>query len=535
MSGATVRQAVLDLLREEGVDRVFGNPGSTELTFLRDWPNDLQYVLGLQEATVVGMADGYAQGTGRTAFVNLHSAVGVGHAAGNIFTAFRNQTPLVITAGQQARSLLPRAPFLFSERATEFPRPYVKWASEPARAEDVPDAIAHAFALARTPPFGPTFVSVPVDDWARPCAPVVARRVRTAVQPDPAALREMADALARADRVALIVGPEVDREGGWAAAVALAERLRAPCYASPNSNRASFPEDHPLFAGFAPAAPGPLAETLRGFDVIAVLGAPVFTFHVEGHCALLDPGGPAIWQVTTDPAAAAGAGAGTAILGSVRAALEGLLAAVPMSSRPMPSPRMRTIPPSSDALTADRVLYLLSEAMPADAIVAEEAPSHRTTIQRVLPIRQPGSFFTMASGGLGWSLPAAVGLALASPHRRVVALIGDGSMMYSIQALYTAARLRLPVVVIVLNNGGYGAMRAFSRSMGLQGAPGIDIDGLDFPALAAGHGCDGVRVETEAAFSQALAQALDADRPWVIDVGVDRSFRELYSANRPAD
>ena len=535
MTGTTVRQAVLDLLREEGVTTVFGNPGSTELTFLRDWPNDLQYVLGLQEATVVAMADGYAQATGRPAFINLHSAVGVGHAAGNIFTAFRNQTPLVITAGQQARSLLPRSPFLFSERATEFPRPYVKWAIEPARAEDVPDAVAHAFAVANTPPYGPAFVSVPVDDWNRTCAPIAARRVNAQARPDPDALQRMAAALAEAHRPVLVMGPEVDRDGGWQAGVALAERLCAPVFASPNSNRCSFPEDHPLFAGFAPAAPGPLSETLASFDVIAVFGAPVFTFHVEGHCALFEPGGPAIWQVTTDPARAAEAGAGTSLIGSVRWALEGLLSTVPAATCPMPAASPPVVAPPGKTLTAARVLHLLAQAMPADAIVAEEAPSHRTTIQRTVPIRRPGSFFTMASGGLGWSLPAAVGLALGSPGRRVVAIIGDGSMMYSIQALYTAARLRLPITVVVLNNGGYGAMRSFSRAMGLQGAPGIDIVGLDFPAIATGHGCNGVRVESEAAFTQALSHALESDGPWVIDTAIDPSFGELYTAQRPPD
>ncbi len=532
--GTTVRQAVLDLLRAEGVTAVFGNPGSTELTFLRDWPNDIQYVLGLQEAAVVAMADGYAQGTGRTAFVNLHSAAGVGHSLGNLFTAFRNGTPMVVTAGQQARSLLPRSPYLFAERATEFPRPYVKWASEPARAEDVPDAVAHAFAVARTPPCGPAFVSIPVDDWARPCAPVAARRIIGRARPDPDGVQALGAALAAARRPVLVMGPEVDSDGGWAAGVALAERLRAPCFASPNSHRASFPEDHPLFAGFLPAAPGPMAQTLDGFDVIAVFGAPVFTFHVEGHCGLFDPGGPAIWQVTADPAGAAGAGAGTSVIGSVRAALEGLLDAVPESDRPVRAARPRPAPAAGGALTAEQVLHALAGALPADAILAEEAPSHRTAIQRLLPIRRPGSFFTMASGGLGWALPAAVGLALASPGRRVAAIIGDGSMMYSIQALHAAARLRLPLTVVVLNNGGYGAMRSFSQAMGLQGAPGIDIAGLDFPALAAGHGCEGVRVETAGAFAAALSHALRSDRPWVIDAAVDPSFGELYAAEPPA-
>ena len=533
MTTLTVRQAVLDLLRAEGVTTVFGNPGSTELTFLQDWPNDLRYVLGLQEASVVAMADGYAQATGRPAFVNLHSAAGVGHSLGNLFTAFRNQTPLVVTAGQQARSLLPRAPYLFAERATEFPRPYVKWASEPARAEDVPDAIAQAFAVARTPPCGPTFVSVPVDDWDKPCAPVASRTISVQTRPDTDALEAMGRALAGAGRLALVMGPEVDREGGWTAGVALAERLHARCFASPNSFRASFPEDHPLFAGFLPAAPGPLSQILDGFDVIAVFGAPVFTFHVEGHCALFDPGGPAIFQVTADPAAAAGAGAGTSLLGSVHFALEALLALVPASTGPMPPPRTRPALAEGGSLTAERVLHLLAQAIPPDAIIAEEAPSHRAAIQQHVRIRHPSSFFTMASGGLGWSLPAAVGLALASPGRRVVAIIGDGSMMYSIQALYTAAQFGLPITVVVLNNGGYGAMRAFSRSMGLSGAPGIDIVGLDFTALATGHGCESARVESAQEFTATFAHATQANGPWVIDVAVDPAFGELYASKQP--
>jgi benzoylformate decarboxylase len=164
----TVRDATLSLLRTLGMTTVFGNPGSTELPMFRDFPEDFRYILGLQESIVMGMADGFAQATGNAALVNLHSAAGVGHSLGNLFTAFKNQTPLVVTAGQQARSILPFEPFLFAERSTEFPRPYVKWAVEPARAQDVPAAIARAYYVAMEPPCGPTFVSVPVDDWDQP-------------------------------------------------------------------------------------------------------------------------------------------------------------------------------------------------------------------------------------------------------------------------------------------------------------------------------------------------------------------------------
>src|SRR5262252_3031187 len=185
----TVREAVFALLRDFGLNTIFGNPGSTELPMYRDFPADFRYVLGLQESIVVAMADGFAQSRGTAALVNLHSAIGVGHAVGSLFTAYRNQTPLVVVAGQQARSILPYEPFLYSEQPTEFPRPYVKWACEPARAEDVPAAIARAYYLAMQSPQGPTLVSVPVDDWQRMCAPLLPRKVSERVAGDP---RELA-------------------------------------------------------------------------------------------------------------------------------------------------------------------------------------------------------------------------------------------------------------------------------------------------------------------------------------------------------
>src|SRR3954469_25257804 len=175
----------------------------------RNFPNDFRYVLALQESVAIGMADGFAQTTRNAALVNLHSAVGVGHALGNIFTAFRNRAPLVIVAGQQARSILPYQPFLFAEQAQEFPKPYVKWSCEPARAEDVPAAIARAYYMAMQPPCGPTFVSVPIDDWDRQCEPLEARRISRSAIADHVALGEVSNALRTAKRPAFVVGAEV--------------------------------------------------------------------------------------------------------------------------------------------------------------------------------------------------------------------------------------------------------------------------------------------------------------------------------------
>src|SRR5260370_14167840 len=205
----TVKHATLDLLRAFGIRKVFGNPGSTELAFLSDGPDDIDYVLGLQEASVIGMADGYAQATRNAAFVNLHSAAGVGNALGNIYTAHRNQTPLVITAGQQARSIVPLQPFLYAERASEFPRPHVKFSVEPARAEDVPAAIARAYYVAMQPPCGPTFVSGPIDDWTHQTQAINARDISRGLGPAANAMKTLAAALAEGKRPPLGGGPAV--------------------------------------------------------------------------------------------------------------------------------------------------------------------------------------------------------------------------------------------------------------------------------------------------------------------------------------
>ncbi len=282
----TVREATFQLLRTFGMTTVFGNPGSTELRMFRDWPSDFRYVLGLQESVVVAMADGYAQVTRRPALVNLHSAGGVGHALGSVFTAYRNQTPLVIMAGQQTRAMLPTEPFLSARSAVEFPRPYVKWSIEPARGEDVPAAIAQATYTALQRPCGPVFVSVPEDDWDVQAEPVEPRQVNVQFAPDPGALDRLADALNSSRHPALVVGAAVDQDGAWPLAIQLAERLNASVWESPMSGRRSFPEDHPLFAGFLPPLRQPLADRLAGHDVVLVIGAPVFTYHVHTGGAL---------------------------------------------------------------------------------------------------------------------------------------------------------------------------------------------------------------------------------------------------------
>ena len=525
----TVKDATFGLLRAFGITKVFGNPGSTELPFLADWPGDIDYVLGLQEASCIGMADGYAQATRNAGFVNLHSAAGVGNALGNIYTAHRNQTPLVITAGQQARSILPLQAFLQAERASEFPRPYVKYSVEPARPEDVPAAIARAYYTAMQPPCGPTFVSVPIDDWMHATAPVEARQVSRELGPDPASMKTLASAIAESNRPALVVGPGVDRAQAVDLMVEVAERAKAAVWVSPFSARCSFPERHPQFAGFLHASPAQLSDALREHDLVVVIGAPVFTFHVEGHASIFD-GGTTIFQITDDPTAAAVTPRGTSIVATMKPALSMLLDLLPDAKRAAPVGRaLPPAPKDGDPIPVEYLLHTLSNAMPGDAVLVEEAPSHRPAMQKFMPMRGQDSFYTMASGGLGYSLPAAVGMALGRGNVRTVCLVGDGSAMYSIQALWTAAQRKLPLTVVVINNAGYGAMRSFSQVMQVRNVPGLDIPGLDFVKLAQGHGCEAVRVTKSSELAPALQHALSHNGTSLVEVLVDSAVPLLYA------
>jgi benzoylformate decarboxylase len=524
-----VKDATLDLLRAFGIKKVFGNPGSTELPFLSDWPDDIDYVLGLQEASVIGMADGYAQATRNAGFVNLHSAAGVGNALGNIYTAHRNQTPLVITAGQQARSILPLQAFLYAERASEFPRPYVKFSVEPARAEDVPAAIARAYYVAMQPPCGPTFVSVPIDDWTHQTQPIEARAVSRELGPDASAMKALVAALSASKHPALVVGPGIDRAQAVDLMVRVAEKARASVWVSPFSARCSFPERHPQFAGFLHASPAQLSDALRAHDLVVVIGAPVFTFHVEGHASIFD-GATAIFQITDDPTAAAVMPLGTSIVATINPALTMLLELLPETKRAMPAGRtLPSAPAAGDPIPVEFLLHTLSALMPDDAALVEEAPSHRPAMQRFMPMRGQDSFYTMTSGGLGYSLPASVGMALGRPGIRTVCLIGDGSAMYSIQALWTAAQRKLPLTVVVINNSGYGAMRSFSQVMQVRNVPGLELPGIDFVQIAQGMGCDAVRVSKADELRPALKRGLSHDGVSLIEVTVDSAVPLLYA------
>ncbi|MGW0760680.1 benzoylformate decarboxylase [Streptomyces sp. NPDC002814] len=508
MSG-TVLDAVVRLLRDTGMTTVFGNPGSTELRMLRDWPDDFTYVLGLQESTAVAMAAGHALGTRSAAFVSLHSAGGVGHGLGAVFNAYRDRVPLVIVAGQQARSLIQLRPFLGADQPAEFPRPYVKFARQPERAADVPAVLAEAHRIAMTHPRGPVFVSVPEDDWDRPAEPVAPRTVHGGFMASPSALAHLAARLDTCARPALVIGPGVDDEEAQSEARALAERTRSAVWISPLSGRSGFPETHPLFQGFLPPVAGALAARLAPYDVVVALGAPLFTYHVADDGPLLPPG-TELFHLDCDPAQAAWLPLGTSLVTTLKPALAHLTALLKDPDRAPPPPRPAPEPvPAAPDITPELVFDLLRERLPRDRVLVEEAPSHRDPLHARVPVDLPGGFLTTGSGALGWGLPLAVGRALAD-RRRVVCVIGDGSALYSVQALWTAASLGAPVSYLVLDNRGYGAVRALGRRIGISPVPGTDIEGIDFAALAAAFGCPASYAARPDDLPAALDRAIDA-------------------------
>ena len=540
----TVWAATYDLLRALRLTTIFGNPGSTEQPFLKNFPDDFQYILGLQEASAVAMADGFAQATRRPALVNLHTSAGTGNGMGNIMTAFLNKTPLIVTAGQQTREMLLCEPMLANRDETMLPRPYVKWAYQPARAQDVPGAIMRAHALALQPPAGPVYLSIPLDDWDQPAlGPAVVRTVSARFAPDGERLREFAKRISAAKRLALVYGGEIDRSGGWDAGVALAEKLNAPVFHAPNIERPSFPENHRLFQGTLPPALGPLSSRLQGFDLVVVIGAPVFRYYPYVAGPVL-PQGCELLQVTSDPSDAALALVGDSLLGDTKLTLKALLASVEDgSSRMPPKPRIlerKLVEPPNSPLTASEVYAALSELKPENAIVVQESPSNMMDLATWWPTVRHASYYTFASGGLGWDAPAAVGIALAQKlsgeGRPVVAVIGDGSFQYSIQCLATAAQHKLKVIYIVPCNGEYAILKEFAILENTPNVPGLDLPPLDIVSAAKGFGCVAVEGRTRDEIKAAFSKALSADGPTVIATPISRELKPLIpTAAAPAN
>ena len=555
MSFISGKRAFLELLKQEGVDTIFGNPGTTELPLMDILAveQEIRYVLALQEAAVMGMADGYAQASGRLAVVNLHVAPGLGNALGMLYDAQKAGSPILVTAGQHDQSFTLTEPILWAELTT-IARPFVKWAAEVRRLADLPRAVHRAAKTALAPPTGPVFLSIPADvlnaeaelDLGAPT------RIASGLRGDPRAIEQAAELLARAERPLVIAGDIVAQSDAHVELVRLAELIGAPVYLESIPSTASFPSSHPLYRGAMTRLAPAIREVLERHDLLFSVGGDLFTLSLPSDVEPVPPGLPILhldadpWELGKNHAAA------VAILGDPKHTLPELVEMISARADPDFAARAaRRREAASAAAASERdtlrdrarslaearpvqplaLLHAIAEALPRDAVVVEEALSSGAGLRQLIASEDAKSFFGLRGGGIGWGLPAAVGVKLAQPERPVIAIVGDGSAMYTCQALWTAAHEGLNIAFVILNNGSYRilkqrtkALRGYAEQTGTYVAMDLDDPSIDFMALARSFGLRAERAETVAEAVQALRGALDGAGPTLIDVALDPSI-----------
>jgi benzoylformate decarboxylase len=555
MSG---KRAFLDILKQEGVGIVFGNPGTTELPLMDAFAveYDIKYILGLQEAALMAMADGYAQASGQLAVLNLHVAPGLGNAMGMLYDAQKAGAPVLITAGQQDTDYLATEPILSADLAT-LARPFVKWSAEVNRLGDLARLVHRAAKTALAPPTGPVFLSLPGDILKEEgevdlLAPT---RVGTRLRGDLEEITKAATILAEAKRPIIMAGDAVAQSHALNELVELAELIGAPVYAEFVPNTASFPSSHPLFRGNVLRQQQAVRKILDEYDVLISAGADLFTLSLPGAIEPMPPGMPVIhldtdaWEIGKNYPAVA------AILGDPKATLPELSAMtrerMTGAAKGEARARLQTAGEASIAAREDlrakaralastvpvqplALLGAIGDMLPADAVVIEEVLSSAPGIRSLIRSDDAQSFYGLRGGGIGWGLPAAIGVKLALPHRPVVALIGDGSALYTTQALWTAAHYKIPVIWVILNNTSYRILKqrlhAF-RGLAEQADKYVGMElvdpAIDFVGLSRSLGVAAERAKTVHEATDLIAKALADNVPMLIDVELDRTFKPM--------
>jgi benzoylformate decarboxylase len=552
-----VAAVLMEIFKSSGVRYLFGNPGTTELPFLDALPDSsLEYILGLQEATAVAAADGYAQASGQAGLVNVHVAPGLANSLSILHNAARAKSPVVVTAGQQDTRFLMHEPILAADLA-RMAEQFTKWSHEVRRPEDAPVALRRALKVALTPPTGPVFLSMPmdlmgpaVDDTGAAPPPFAAKS-----RPEPAAILHAAGLLAGASNPIIIAGDGVARAGAMAELIALAELLGARVHGEPVYRRTSFPGSHALWRGGLFPSPAGVRRALEECDALLIVGANVFTWflHTEGTPF---PRGLRVVQIDDDPweigrsyPVTLGIAADPkAALAELTGVLRGKLterdkAAAASRMEKIGAARGEMVKRVNAAARseAERVpigqahlMHTLASLLPDDAIVVDESATSLPFVLRYLPFVTPGSFFGSKTGTLGWGMGAAIGVQLGSPGRKVVATIGDGSVMYAPQALWTAAHYRLPITYVVPNNSSYAILKSGMLSLDLASAkrgiyPGMDLVSpeIDYAGLGRSLGVRAERVEKPGELRDVLAACLAASGPSLVDVAIDRGFKPM--------
>ncbi len=556
MSFLSGKQAFLEILVQEGVSVIFGNPGTTELPLMDGLAREprIRYVLALQEAVAVGMADGYAQASGRLGVVNVHTSPGLGNAMGMLYDAREAGAPLLLTAGQHDQAMNLTEPILWSD-LPPVARPYVKWSHEITRVEDLPRAVRRAAKTALAHPAGPVFLSIPVDvlNAERELDLLASTRIAPRVRGDAAAVEAAADLLAQSRRPILISGDAVAQGDALAEMAEVAELLGAPVYTECVPSLCSFPFTHPLYRGAFPRLGQPIRALLMQHDLILCVGGDLFTLSLPPDSEPMPEGLPVIhmdtdpWEIGKNYPARVG------ILGDPKATLpelaEALRRRLSPAAREESAARVEAARAAQHAelarlrsraaaesgripITPLALMAAVAEALPPDAVVVEETISSGLGLRQLLRSSDPKSFFALRGGGIGWGLPAALGVTLALPGRPVVALVGDGSAMYTIQSLWTAAHEGLAVVYVICNNASYRILK--QRTLALKGFAAEDdryiaMDlvnpAIDFVGLARSLGVPGETVEKAPEVGAALGRGLASGGPYLVDVRIDGDFK----------
>ena len=539
------RDVLIDILRDEGITHVFGNPGSTEMPLmdaLVDAP-DIQYVLGLQEATAVGMADGWALASGRTAFVNLHAMGGLGNAMGVLVASKASESPLVVTAGQQDTRHLMTEPWLSGDLVA-LAAPVTKWAKELRRADDVGPALRRAFGLARTPPCGPVFLSLPMDildqDVNHPTPPA-SSRPRLGPSPDAARL---AETLARLDpdRVIVLLGDDLPAAASTGL-IAFAEAGGFAVWGTQLTSRTAFPSHHPCWAGVLKPDFADMRAHLQSAQAIVLVGGRAFVAYPYREAEPV-PEGVAVFHIADNPEAFGREhAANMALLGDISQTLTAVAqrlgelvdknkVAARVAARGARRHEIREATrkdilaeSASGPLTADAAVLAALDALPEGAIIANDSAATFGRVQDLLTT-EPGRYFFARGGVLGCSMPAAVGAALAT-NGWVVAFVGDGGAMYSPQALWSAAHYKSRTIFVVFNNRRYGVLQNVAKSLGYANAKagrfvGMDIvdPAIGFQALAASMGVPAEQADSRDAVGAAIKRALKREGPSLIEIPI---------------
>jgi benzoylformate decarboxylase len=546
------RSAFLKLLVDEGVTHLFGNPGTTELPLMEVVPDfpELKYVLGLQEAVVVAMADGYARASNRLAACSLHVAPGLGNAMGALYNAKFSGSPLIVTAGQQEQGHGLLEPLLY-DPLLPIAQPMVKWAVEVTRAEDLPLIVRRAAKLALTPPTGPVFISLPGDVLDAEVEIDLGKRTRVdaKVRPSDETLAQLAAKLLAAKNPVILAGQELSIHDAFAEAAELAELLGAAVYQQPIPYCAQFPSAHPAYLGALTRNQKQVRAALEPFDLLLCLGADLLRMSVYSPIAPLPEAMPVVHISERDWELGKNYPTELALRANVKETLRALLpllrqrrtpAGAEDAKRRLAALTLRnwTAQRAQACIETERaaetvpvdpryLMLCISETLPQDAIVVDEALTSSVSLPGFLELRDPRSYYGLASGGLGFGLPGAVGISLAQPGRPVVAVIGDGSAMYGVQALWTAAHLKLPITYVIANNRSYRilkerlvSMRATDRFTGMD----LRDPEIDFTALARSLGVAAERVTHPRGIVPALHHALQAGGPRLIEVMVADGF-----------